>query len=349
MAPDGLGGDFSSFKRTPEQIAAEIAAARARRAQHPEPEKKLNGKAPAPPWPHLADEAFHGLAGEIARTIEPHTESEPVFLLMNLHVFFGNAVGHGPRYTIEGSPHYPNLYALFVGATSKARKGTGDGRTRQVVRVADPDWCRDQIHSCLSSGEGVVWEVRERITKMVRDSKSGNKIEEVVDEGIADKRLLIVQSEFAAALQVMHREGSILSAVLRDAWDRGDLGTLTKNSPSRATGAHISVVGHITEIELRSLLDRVSMANGFGNRFLIASVKRSKLLPFGGDLSLGAINELGERIAEAIRRARLITEVKWSEKGAEGWKPIYVSTQRNSSLGEPPRGSRLQPPSRRAR
>ena len=40
------------------------------------------------------------------------------------------------------------------------------------------------------------------------------------------------------------------SATMRDAWDSGTLGNLTKNSPDRATNAHISAIGHITEDEL---------------------------------------------------------------------------------------------------
>jgi hypothetical protein len=298
------------------EAAAEAERAKAR--------TEANGHAgPADEWPVMAKEAFHGPAGEIAQTIEPHTESDTVFLLINLHVFFGNAVGRGPYYAVEGTRHYPNLFALFSGPTSKGRKGTGDNRARQVFSVAEPGWCADRIKGCLSSGEGLIWEVRDRITKMVKDGKSANRIEEVVDDGVADKRLLIVQSEFSGALQAMRRDGSLLSSVMRDAWDRGDLGTLVKHSPARATGAHISIIGHITDAELRQLFDRTSMANGFGNRLLFARARRSKVLPFGGKLSSDAICEMGNKVALAIMRARAIGEVTWSDDGAAGWEAIY--------------------------
>ena len=65
------------------------------------------------------------------------------------------------------------------------------------------------------------------------------------------------------------------------AWDSGDLGTLTKNSSTRATGAHISLIGHITADELRRYLTQTEQANGFGNRHLWFCVKRSKELPHG--------------------------------------------------------------------
>lgn len=44
-------------------------------------------------------------------------------------------------------------------------------------------------------------------------------------------------------LKQLEGRGNILSAVLRQAWDGSDLRTLTKNSPTRATGAHVSLIG----------------------------------------------------------------------------------------------------------
>jgi hypothetical protein len=121
----------------------------------------------------------------------------------------------------------------------------------------------------------------------------------------------------------MKRDGNTLSRVVRDGWDRGDLATLTKNSPARATGAHISIVGHITADELRRDLDRVSMANGYANRFLFAVVKRSKVLPFGGALGEEAICDLGRRTAAAIEAARNISRVMMTSVAKEDWRKVY--------------------------
>ena len=104
----------------------------------------------------------------------------------------------------------------------------------------------------------------------------------VKDPGVTDKRLLVVEPELAQTLRQMQREGNTLSPVLRQAWDTGNLKTLTKNDPVVATDAHISVVGHITSDELGKLLSDCDTANGFANRFLWVLVKRSKLLPDGG-------------------------------------------------------------------
>ncbi len=99
-----------------------------------------------------------------------------------------------------------------------------------------------------------------------------------------DNRLLIVEGEFSSTLKVLNREGNTLSPVVRNAWDSGDLNTLVKNNPAKATGAHISIIGHITKQELLKHLDETEAANGFGNRFLWVYVDRSKILPEGGRL-----------------------------------------------------------------
>src|SRR5262245_24734843 len=87
------------------------------------------------PWPRIEAEAFHGIAGEIVRTIQPHTESDPVGILIQILASAGNAIGRGPYYQVEGDRHGPNIYVLLVGNTSKGRKGTGGGRVRQIMEV----------------------------------------------------------------------------------------------------------------------------------------------------------------------------------------------------------------------
>ena len=106
----------------------------------------------------------------------------------------------------------------------------------------------------------------------------------MVDPGVTDKRLLLYEPEFSSVLAVLNREGNILSRIVRDAWDcRPMLETMTKHSPTRATEAYISIVGHITIAELQRKLDETSMANGFANRFLLGCVRRAQLLPHGGN------------------------------------------------------------------
>ena len=264
----------------------------------PSPQGQGNGQDPNP-WPLLNVTAHHGLAEEVVAALLPHTESDPVALLLQFMTSFGNAVGHGPHYRIEGDLHFPNIYVILVGDSAKSRKGTSAGRIRSIYRLADTDWADHRIMGGMSSGEGIIHAVRDETMAMRKG------VLEVIDAGITDKRLLLDEREFFQALAVMKREGNIVSRVIRDAWDSLPvLRTLTKQSPSKATGAHISVVGHITTQELQQTLDHTSMANGYANRFLFACVRRSKLLPHGGALDSQTVAELGKKTYEALEHAR---------------------------------------------
>jgi uncharacterized protein DUF3987 len=273
------------------------------------------------PWPKLDDAALHGVAGEIVRTIEPHSEADPVALLIQTLTFAGSAVGPTPHYVVESDHHHSNLNAVLVGDTSKARKGTSAGRIKAVVKAADPTWSDDRIKSGLSSGEGLINEVRDAVQRW--DAKAQNF--ETADPGVSDKRLLVIEPEFAGALAVAERHGNTLSPIIRRAWDGDKLSTLTKNSPLTATGSHISIVGHITAQELRERITRTDAANGFANRFLFAMVRRSKELPFGGDLTDSEIQELGDRLRKSVEYARSVGRVRMTAGAQRKWAAVYPS------------------------
>src|SRR5262249_27198065 len=117
-------------------------------ASHPlivetEPARKLvtdhNQKSEAsaapvdPPWPTMDGAAYHGLAGDVVRTIAPHTEADPVAILIQFLALAGNAMGRTAYYLVEDDRHHTNLFAVLVGESSKARKGTSLGRVRAII------------------------------------------------------------------------------------------------------------------------------------------------------------------------------------------------------------------------
>jgi hypothetical protein len=262
----------------------------------------------------------------------PHTEADPVAILIQFLTCAGNIIGNCPYHQVEGSCHHANLFAVLVGESSKARKGTSWDRIANVVKLADERWYSDRTKGGLSSGEGFISEVRDEIKKW--NAKEGSW--ETIDPGVTDKRLMIIEPEFAGVLAVVERHGNTLSALIRKAWDGGILSTMTRNSSLRAAGAHISITGHITVEELRARLTRTDTANGFANRFLFPLVKRSQVLPFGGDaLRDEVISGLGDRLKTAIAAASSIGRVGWTEGGAEAWKKVYpqLSAARPGLLG----------------
>jgi Protein of unknown function (DUF3987) len=268
----------------------------------------------------MSADAYHGLAGAVVKAIEPHTEADPVAILIQFLTCAGNIIGNCPHHQIEGTRHHANLFDVLVGESSKARKGTALGRVLSIVKVADDRWHNERTKGGLSSGEGFINEVRDEVQRW----NAKEKILEVVDPGVADKRLMITEPEFAGVLAVIERHGNNLSPLMRKAWDGEILSTMTRSSSLRATGAHISVTGHITIEELRARLTRTDTANGFANRFLFALVKRSKVLPFGGDqLDPKIIDGLGQRLKRAVEIAARMGRVGWTNEGAAAWKKVY--------------------------
>jgi hypothetical protein len=288
-----------------------------------------------PQWPTvLQPEASHGLAGELVELIDPHTEADPAALLVQFLIAFGNVIGRSPYFTAGADQHYPNQFAVLVGASSKGRKGSSWSAIQRVLGQADSEWLNACVQTGLSSGEGLIWAVRDEITaqEAMREGKERRitGYQTIVkDQGVSDKRLMIVEPEFAAPLRVSERDGNTLSAVVRQAWDTGRLRVLTKNSPARATGAHISIIGHVTKDELLKYLTDSEAGNGFANRFLWAAVKRSKFLPDGGSLHTVEFAPLLRRLGDAIQFGRTAGEIKRDQEAGELWHEVYPQLSRD--------------------
>ena len=166
----------------------------------------------------------------------------------------------------------------------------------------------------LSSGEGEIWRIRDPIVTW-----------EHVDEGVAGKRLLAVEQEFASALKVLATEGNTLSPVLSLAWDGEPLVTLTKSAPAKATQLHVLVVGHITRAETLRYLRDIEQAARVGNRCLWIYVSCRKCLPLGGGEP--ALGPLITRLREALVFARKIGPVHFSAALDSGLLDLFRSYQ----------------------
>jgi hypothetical protein len=101
------------------------------------------------------------------------------------------------------------------------------------------------------------------------------------------------------------------------------LNTLTKNSPAKATDAHISIIGHITRQELLRYLDDTEAANGFGNRFLWVCAHRSKILPEGGSMQMEDLIPLMTGLNDALKFAHETGEFQFDEEARSLWWAVY--------------------------
>ncbi len=304
-------------------LTAEQRADLQRIAAEPAPVDPLSWPAPA------TEDAYHGLAGTVVRTIEPHSEADPHAVLAQFLVAFGNAAGRSAGFEAESSFHATNQFALIVGATSKGRKGSSWSQASRPVALADPSWSA-RVVSGLSSGEGLINAVRDPVETRRKARKSEQDqaddegyVTELTDEGESDKRALAFESEFASVLRVMRRDGSTLSTVIRQGWESDRLRTLTRNSPLRASGAHISIVGHIVQEELRRELLTTDAASGFANRFLFVCARRSQQLPEGGNLTDADWQQIVPEIRQALRFAGTVGTLRRDDEARELWAQVY--------------------------
>ena len=315
--------DLAQRENTDEfQEAAEWLRERLPKGEEAKYEEANHQPQPERVWPTLAPEALYGIPGKVVAMFEPHTEADPVALLLQFLICFGNALGRGPYYVHESDKHYTNLFGVLVGDTSKSRKGTSAGRIRHLmseVPTIDSSGWLDRIEGGMSSGEGVIWKIRDEVLEVDKD---GNEVVKV--QAIRDKRLFLDEREFYQAFAVMKREGNTVSVIVRDAWDGKSLQALTKNSLARCREPHISISGHITEDELRLMLDLTSIANGYANRFLFACVRRSKFLPHGGNLKEEEIKALAWEINAVFNKVYMThNEITMDAETYAYWDKIY--------------------------
>ncbi len=259
-------------------------------------------------WPAApAQEAYHGLPGAIVAKIAPNTEADPVSILTQLLVCCGALIGRGAHFQVEATLHHPHEFAVLIGDSSRARKGSSFDHVAKLMTEADPSFS-SRLSTGLSSGEGLIWTLRDPAGQ---------------DPGNPDKRLLVVEPEFASVLKAASREISTLSPTLRSAWDGRPLAVLTRTAPARATGAHVSIIGHITQTELRRHASAIEIANGLLNRFLLLAVRRVRLLPEGGDPNPLKDTGLARYLATTLKHARTIGQVKLADDTRELWWHTY--------------------------
>jgi len=265
---------------------------------------------PSPPadWPAPPDRvAHHGLPGAIVAKIAPHTEADPAAILTQLLVCCGALIGRDAFFQVEATRHHPNEFVVLVGDSAKARKGSSFDHVARLLGHADPAF-PSRLTTGLSSGEGLIWAVRDP---------------QGPDPGAADKRLLVIEPEFATVLKSTGRELSTLSPTLRSAWDGRPLALLTRTAPARATAAHIAIIGHITQTELRRHTTTVEIANGFLNRFIFAAVRRVRLLPEGGDPDPLKGTGLSRYLTSVLAHAHTAGRVTLTPDARELWWQLY--------------------------
>ena len=296
-----------------------------------------DGPSPLAP-PVMAAEGFPDLVRSVVDAACASSEAHSVAVAANVIALFCCAVGRGPFQRIGDAVAHARAWALIAaGKSGKARKGTSLSTAREVFRRADAilrklHQSNDRLRTHgggLSSGEGIGWAIRDAREPDAATGKGG-------DLGVNDKRLMVIETEFANVLAQIKREGSVLSAIMRNVFDGGDIEPLTKTSQLMATKPHVVVVGHITGHELREKSTENDAANGLLNRFMILHVHRPKLVPLPEPTPDDVLQALAVRLADAIDYATKgdphgnnTHEVVMTYEAKELWCRLYPQITRD--------------------
>lgn len=277
-------------------------------------------------WPKPIDFDLLGNAGRIATLCAEGTEIDPHAVLFSMLTTAGGVIGPSVYLHVGETRHYCRLFSVLVGASSRGRKGSSAAPVNAIFDELLMDFGSIRTNGPLSSGEGLLWRIRDGSDEVDKD---GNPI----DRGVDDKRLIIQDGEFAAALRAMKRETNTLSAILRSAWDTGDISPLTKTRPVRVTGAHVSILSHITNAELLTCLSESDAVNGFANRILWVCTRRQGSVPFPRRLSLAARTEIMEILRGMLAVATRTSEMRLDDQARMIFERAYpVLTQDRSGL-----------------
>lgn len=252
-------------------------------------------------WPIMQSKAMHGIVGRIARLATETSEADPVAVIASVLAYAGAELGRGQGHRIGEQMHHSRHFNAIVGQSARGRKGTSYGPVRRIFLRAEairierstlpfPSGRKLRIsNGPMSSGEGLIYAVRD-----------GDDNSENGDAGVIDKRLLVVEEEFGAALRAFQRNGNNLSMILRMMFDGNTVEPLTKSNRLISTDPHVNIIAHITSPELKGLMSGSEIWNGFSNRFLWLSARRSKVVPDPQPMPDDKVEEIAQELARVI-------------------------------------------------
>lgn len=248
----------------------------------------------SPPKPTEA--MFYGLVGDVARAAAKDTEVNPVAAGTAFLSCLGANMGRDVYLSVGNTFHHPRLFTLHIGRSGRGRKGDALSLPNRVrARI-------EEVH-CLTPGQyhsgGL--STREGLACLIHDGyKQGKEDIPPID----DKRLWVVESEFANVLHQARRDGNTLSAALRDAWDGVSIRPATKSARIWASDPHIGIHACITPSELTGLIESRDLSNGFANRFLMIWAEKTGNIPFPKATPKHEVDEFANRTARVIQFAK---------------------------------------------
>ena len=281
---------------------------------------------PQPPdWPIMSPQAYsNGMIADFIDLATRSSEADPAAILATFLVRFGVECGTGVFMQVGDTKHRARFASVIVGASSKARKGTSGKPVERLFNFTNING--QEIvnparvsHGPFSSGEGIIYAIRDATTRWNPKTQT----ETIVDNGVEDKRIFVLDEEFGGILANTRREGNTLSMVIRQAWDSGSFDPLTKNNKITATGGHVGWISHITLQELLAKLDQSELFNGFANRILWVCARRQKLVPDPLPMPQSELDSIQRHLLKILSRVGHGYEIKLGAEAKEAWGCTY--------------------------
>jgi hypothetical protein len=284
------------------------------------------------PKPEIEMHRIHGFASRFVKLATADSEADPAAILLTFLVRFGVEIGRDPCFHISDTVHHGQLAAVIVGDSALSRKGTSAKPIQKLFdyeNLYGPDTLKFKParHSSgpFSSGEGIIYAVRDPVLSWCKKGKDKNTTV-IEDPGEKDKRLFVLDEEFAGVLANTKREGNTLSTVIRVAWDSGNFDPLTKNKKIKATGAHVGWVSHITNQELNEKMTKCEAFNGFANRILWIFSSRRGSLPNPRPMPEDKLKAMKDELIEILSFCRDLeygNEITLSPGALAAWENMY--------------------------
>jgi hypothetical protein len=270
------------------------------------------------PFDYEPEDAFYGPVGELVKRLEKCVPMDILALYCALLVAIGTIVGRRAVISYIADQHFANLFLVMVGKTG-CGKGTSWSVIEKVATQIHPGF-PSLVPKDSASGPGLIHLVRDASTRITNNGKP------IKDEGVTDKRRLVLFEEMETLFTSMGRSGATLDQTWRLAWAGSTLENNTRKGQERASNPHLSLIGQITPEAFQRALSQMGkqcVTSGFINRFLIVPVVRVRKIHRA--VPLPDVGDLVARIRQAVDGLGSVPpkgppiEIQWSPETFELW------------------------------
>lgn len=276
----------------------------------------------------IPKEAYIGPLGEFILELSDYVEPCKESLLIQSLVVLGNLFNKKFYMGISGNKLHTNMFAIILGKTSKARKGTSKRIVETILRDIWGDELKNRIKRGLSSGEGLIYSLRDPIYG-VKENNKGEQKPVLLDQGVENKNAIFYEEEFSRVLKSSKRDTNNITEVIREAYDSGNLSVLTRNNPLTATNTNVSIIAQSTIEEFKNTLKGVDCDNGFYNRFVFCKASRAHVIPHTlSPIEIEGYSEFKTKMLKVKSFIELTSdlEMTYSKDAMVLWEKYYLET-----------------------